>query len=83
MRRLRRTLLAFFIEIGVAASYTHYDVEGRDPLAVGRIGYETQDRRWRIEYEHQSSILDGKPVNDNKDHRSQERLGGFYRFEFK
>ena len=75
-------LFVFFLELGAGFANNYHDLAGDNPLLIGRAGYETQDRKWRFEYEHQSSILTGPPVDKRLDQREQERIGIIYRMEF-
>ena len=70
----------FAVELGVAISTTpSVELQGRDPLGLARLTAECG--RIRLEYEHQSSIPDGSPINSNKDQRQQERLSIIYKYQ--
>ena len=75
-------LFVFFLELGPGFANNYYNLPGSNPLLIGRFGYISEDRNWKIEYQHQSSIPDGEPVNKNRDWREQESINILYHKEF-
>jgi len=82
MKYKKLVLFVFFLELGPGFANNYYDLPGRNPLLVGRLGYISEDRNWKVEYQHQSSIPDGEPVNNRRDHREQESINILFHKEF-
>jgi hypothetical protein len=57
------------------------DLQGDNPIGYARLFYETNG--FRFEYQHQSSIPDGPPINDRRDERWQESFSVHKEWRFK
>lgn len=70
----------FHIDIGISwSTMPTQKYTASNPLGLLRLTYQTKN--FSIEYEHQSSILYGPPVNDKLDDRWQEKISVIYRFK--
>lgn len=71
----------FSLDLGIAYNHTpSVSLQGDNPVAVLRLRAKRDD--WFIEYQHQSSIPDGPPFNNNRDERWSEQIGIFYNYQF-
>jgi hypothetical protein len=72
----------YAVELGAGAAWQHPSRSWEDnPLAMARL--QAIRGGWVFEWEHQSSLVDGPPINGNTDYRAQERFGVFYRWEWR
>lgn len=67
------------IELGIGHD-THID-EGRNPQSVMRYRYEPSGSGWVVEFNHNSSIPNGKPFNRKEEDLSNQ-WSAIYRFVF-
>lgn len=78
---------ALFLALGIGAVSTpSVDLAGDNPIAILRAGAECVDYAGDglvLEYEHQSSIPDGPPINDHRDQRWQERAVIYYKWTWR
>jgi hypothetical protein len=73
----------WYVDLGAGYSMTHNadaPLVSSQPLAVLRVGREQGN--WIVEFEHQSSILDGPPVSHKIDDRWHDRIAVMYRWRF-
>ena len=56
----------------------HYDAVANSGIAILRVHHPIT-KNTVIEYEHQSSVLDGPPLNDSIDDRWHERISIIYK----
>lgn len=58
-----------FLSLGVG--YDQHVLPGNNPMAVLRLEYLI-DKKWSVEWNHTSSIMDGKPWNNHREDVSDQ-----------